>query len=410
MSLERIPYLYENIFTIYEKPVSTLKGCLSLMSKKQLDELTVQSGRKPFSKKEGAVRHMEALVPDISKLYFEYVTRLEYDAVKAVMNNAPRYELSDENEKEEVTGFFWVQVMMSLIKKGFVFHFADEESGTDTLIVPDEVQAVLKENEKDGYDSLYGRYENVIDIEQILVSLYGVVPPSLFMKYWNREFPELEFEDEKSALLVMRDAAFMCDNLISFTEDFIMHPSMHQGEEERVLSLRNGKPRFMFSEKEFHEIWEDYRDNIDEETEDANGYYEIEYRNPDYKKMKEFLVSHAGEDDGEGILLFIMNYMKKGMILTRVIEYINERFNFTEKLSRKEAEEFFSLYQRLNNSTHMWGNYGWTPKELPESSRPSDTPAANQSPFGNLKIIPKVGRNDPCPCGSGKKYKQCHGK
>ena len=22
----------------------------------------------------------------------------------------------------------------------------------------------------------------------------------------------------------------------------------------------------------------------------------------------------------------------------------------------------------------------------------------------------KVGRNDPCPCGSGKKYKVCHGK
>jgi preprotein translocase subunit SecA len=23
---------------------------------------------------------------------------------------------------------------------------------------------------------------------------------------------------------------------------------------------------------------------------------------------------------------------------------------------------------------------------------------------------PKIGRNDPCPCGSGKKYKACHGK
>jgi uncharacterized protein YecA (UPF0149 family) len=22
--------------------------------------------------------------------------------------------------------------------------------------------------------------------------------------------------------------------------------------------------------------------------------------------------------------------------------------------------------------------------------------------------MPKVGRNDPCPCGSGKKYKKCH--
>ena len=24
--------------------------------------------------------------------------------------------------------------------------------------------------------------------------------------------------------------------------------------------------------------------------------------------------------------------------------------------------------------------------------------------------VPKVGRNEPCPCGSGKKYKQCHGR
>jgi preprotein translocase subunit SecA len=25
-------------------------------------------------------------------------------------------------------------------------------------------------------------------------------------------------------------------------------------------------------------------------------------------------------------------------------------------------------------------------------------------------VAPKIGRNDPCPCGSGKKYKACHGK
>jgi preprotein translocase subunit SecA len=33
--------------------------------------------------------------------------------------------------------------------------------------------------------------------------------------------------------------------------------------------------------------------------------------------------------------------------------------------------------------------------------------AVKQEP---IKVGPKVGRNDPCPCGSGKKYKQCHGK
>ena len=26
------------------------------------------------------------------------------------------------------------------------------------------------------------------------------------------------------------------------------------------------------------------------------------------------------------------------------------------------------------------------------------------------RFTDKVGRNDPCPCGSGKKYKNCHGK
>jgi preprotein translocase subunit SecA len=27
-----------------------------------------------------------------------------------------------------------------------------------------------------------------------------------------------------------------------------------------------------------------------------------------------------------------------------------------------------------------------------------------------VRVSQKIGRNDPCPCGSGKKYKQCHGK
>jgi preprotein translocase subunit SecA len=31
-----------------------------------------------------------------------------------------------------------------------------------------------------------------------------------------------------------------------------------------------------------------------------------------------------------------------------------------------------------------------------------------EQPF--VRVGNKVGRNDPCPCGSGKKYKQCHGK
>jgi len=35
----------------------------------------------------------------------------------------------------------------------------------------------------------------------------------------------------------------------------------------------------------------------------------------------------------------------------------------------------------------------------------SAAPAA--APF--VRQVPKVGRNEPCPCGSGRKYKHCHG-
>lgn len=69
-------------------------------------------------------------------------------------------------------------------------------------------------------------------------------------------------------------------------------------------------------------------------------------------------------------------------------------------------------------------------REMPEQGRPkvnyqtsreglpgeSETRAAASAPQGEkqrpqpIKTGPKVGRNDPCPCGSGKKFKNCHGR
>jgi preprotein translocase subunit SecA len=37
-------------------------------------------------------------------------------------------------------------------------------------------------------------------------------------------------------------------------------------------------------------------------------------------------------------------------------------------------------------------------------------PEKKQQQTGPVRIEKKVGRNDPCPCGSGKKYKHCHGQ
>jgi len=37
-------------------------------------------------------------------------------------------------------------------------------------------------------------------------------------------------------------------------------------------------------------------------------------------------------------------------------------------------------------------------------------PARGSGPTSPIRVDDKVGRNDPCPCGSGKKYKHCHGR
>jgi preprotein translocase subunit SecA len=40
----------------------------------------------------------------------------------------------------------------------------------------------------------------------------------------------------------------------------------------------------------------------------------------------------------------------------------------------------------------------------------ADAPRVAASPAPFTRAGQKVGRNDPCPCGSGKKYKHCHGR
>ncbi len=56
-----------------------------------------------------------------------------------------------------------------------------------------------------------------------------------------------------------------------------------------------------------------------------------------------------------------------------------------------------------------------SPVEQPAESLPHEppagpTPKAQEPPIPISEYSAKVGRNEPCPCGSGKKYKKCHGR
>jgi len=51
-----------------------------------------------------------------------------------------------------------------------------------------------------------------------------------------------------------------------------------------------------------------------------------------------------------------------------------------------------------------------TEKDGPTSNAPTPNAAPAERHMEPIRAEQRVGRNDPCPCGSGKKFKQCHGK
>ena len=75
----------------------------------------------------------------------------------------------------------------------------------------------------------------------------------------------------------------------------------------------------------------------------------------------------------------------------------------------QSAEQMAEAAEKLEERAEQIGNVTYTaPTETGEVESISQAPAASAArPEGT---VPRVGRNDPCPCGSGKKFKLCHGK
>jgi len=66
--------------------------------------------------------------------------------------------------------------------------------------------------------------------------------------------------------------------------------------------------------------------------------------------------------------------------------------------------------QTLHQNTSAFGGGGGSPGKASDVVSEAAAAAEAQAKARPVRTGPKVGRNDPCPCGSGKKYKQCCGK
>ncbi|WP_085875703.1 preprotein translocase subunit SecA [Peptoniphilus vaginalis] len=103
-----------------------------------------------------------------------------------------------------------------------------------------------------------------------------------------------------------------------------------------------------------------------------------------------------------------MDQLRKGIGLRAVGQtdpvraYAEEGFDMFEAMNESIKEDTVKMLYHVVNPERV--QRVRVAKEV-ETVNPDD---GKQKPF--VRKEKKVGRNDPCPCGSGKKYKNCHGK
>jgi preprotein translocase subunit SecA len=94
-----------------------------------------------------------------------------------------------------------------------------------------------------------------------------------------------------------------------------------------------------------------------------------------------------------------------------LIEYKREGYDlFAAMMQRIKSDAL----ERLFRVQAVRGETGGAPPPPPLLSRPQPKLTLNRgdeptAPQTVQRAVNKIGRNDPCPCGSGKKYKKCHG-
>ncbi|AQU80211.1 hypothetical protein AJGP001_13415 [Planococcus faecalis] len=133
----------------------------------------------------------------------------------------------------------------------------------------------------------------------------------------------------------------------------------------------------------------------------------LKWSDPDYfEKPTEFfnlqqymvtLFPEAASDKVEGAAEDLQMMAEDPFSLERIIrEFDRMGLKLEESGQLKKVAE---LVMDMHNHTRLQINRGYTPHELFQEEKKS-----------LLSLSEKIGRNDPCLCGSGKKYKKCCGK
>lgn len=164
-------------------------------------------------------------------------------------------------------------------------------------------------------------------------------------------------------------------------------------------------------------LYEDWENSakVARSDEEYNAYWK-EYFKAEEENYKKILLDHENIIEGSvlelsklfkmepfkfvGFLEGINSSLAEGEIDVRALaddSYIRLKVDFEKLFYNMHVAKADWLY-----NLKEWDNV------LSEDKRKEITKQYHESLI--FKAAPKIGRNDPCPCGSGKKYKKCCGK
>ncbi|GAB6170728.1 hypothetical protein JCM15765_02060 [Paradesulfitobacterium aromaticivorans] len=138
---------------------------------------------------------------------------------------------------------------------------------------------------------------------------------------------------------------------------------------------------------------------------------------PKMNHFTRFLLEYYDLTDEEidEMMLQLINMINLDTKPTGMIKYLESQLEFP---SFEMVQELTAKLMELYNHTRMWILKGHTPDELFQEEKrylkplPAESFRMGQTDSKLFDIMTgaKIGRNDSCPCGSGKKYKKCCGK
>lgn len=239
----------------------------------------------------------------------------------------------------------------------------------------------------------------LFDYAVALTNLNGVIHKEKVVEIYNMQNENgIEVSDIES--LMIREEVNLRKHFVEVEDSYFVHESIfHFGEIESLLQRKANKPYYI-PKKELLLCYKD--DEFYEENKQTKKLYRLleKYVQPDNV--------NSVEDVFYEVLINCEMEAPPAEIIHR-LDQIGVTFP-TEKALREALHLIVDLY----NNTRLWTNNGFTPREMHEKfEKPNLKPLPNENGGFNSSInqpLPsrkKTGRNDPCPCGSGKKYKKC---